>query len=150
MNADSIERRRDPRTQAGVPILLRQEGEYNDVQAHLVDLSSSGATVLAAAFDGPMLGQYLNLTFKVPTADEDGRSSSSREETGVIVNTRREQHGLTRFGVRFVQRGGLGAGLIDPRELLTNQRQHDFSQPTADRWNVEHEFRLDRQTAGMN
>lgn len=150
MKPDSIERRRDPRTKAGVPILLRQDGEFNDMQAHLLDLSSSGAAVLAAAFDAPMLGQYLNLTFHMPVNNEDGRAPSSREESGVIVNTRREQHGLTRLGVRFVHRGGLGAGLIDPREMLTNHRHYDFSQPTADRWNIEYESRLERQPAGVN
>lgn len=151
MKPDPIERRRDPRTKAGVPILLRPEGEYNDVQAHLVDLSSGGATVLAAAFDAPMLGQYLNLTFRVPGSDEDDDTGpTSREETGLIVNTRREQHGLTRLGVRFVQRGGLGAGLIDPREILTDHRHFDFAQPSADRWSVPHESRLERQAAAVN
>lgn len=134
MIEEGIERRRDPRTRAYIPITLKMEGADKDTPAHLLDLSNSGAAVLTTAYDAPRLGEYLDLIFDTPANNEDGRPSVSRRETGLIVHIRNPERGVTRLGIRFLQHRDINCDLFDPIETLTNHRGFIAAKPTENRW----------------
>jgi len=134
MIEEGIERRRDPRTQAYIPITLKMEGAGEDTPAHLLDLSNSGAAVLTTAYDAPALGDYLDLIFETPPNNEDGDAGVSRRETGLIVHIRNPERGVTRLGIRFLQHRGIGSDLFDPIEVLSGHRGTIASQPVENRW----------------
>ena len=134
MIEEGIERRRDPRTQAYIPITLKMEGTGEDTPAHLLDLSTSGAAVLTTAYDSPKLGEYLDLIFETPTNNEDGQPGVSRRETGLIVHIRNPERGVTRLGIRFLQHRSIGSDLFDPIEVLSGHRGNTVSKPTENRW----------------
>ncbi len=134
MIEEGIERRRDPRTQAYIPITLKMEGAHEDTPAHLLDLSTSGAAVLTTAYDAPKLGEYLDLIFETPTNNEDGQPRVSRRETGLIMHVRNPERGVTRLGIRFLQHRSIGSDLFDPIEILSSQRESITPKQTEDRW----------------
>lgn len=134
MDTTNLERRRDPRTQAFVPILVRYESAETDTPAHLLDLSSSGAALLTTEGNAPQVGDKLDLEFEVPPM-ADGQERI-RRETGIVMHLRRPERGVTRVGVRFIHRPHLGTGLFGPRELLDNHRRGESSGLLSgtDRW----------------
>ena len=134
MIEEGIERRRDPRTQAYIPITLKMEGAGEDTPAHLLDLSTSGAAVLTTAYDAPKLGEYLDLIFEAPTNNEDGEPGVSRRETGLIMHIRNPERGVTRLGIRFLQHRSIGSDLFDPIEILSSHRGNTTPEPTENRW----------------
>ena len=134
MIEEGIERRRDPRTQAYIPITLKMEGADEGTPAHLLDLSNSGAAVLTTAYDSPELGEYLDLIFDYPTKNEDGEPGVSRRETGLIVHIRTPERGVTRLGIRFLQHRSIGSDLFDPMQVLSGHRGTIVTKPTENRW----------------
>ena len=140
MNFDGIERRTDSRTQAFVPITMCCEGTNDDMPAHLLDLSSSGAAVLTTAYDAPEIGQYLDLHFKLRRNDEDGEDPEDHRETGLVVNTRNPERGMTRLGIRFVRHRAVGADLFDPHQMLSDHRKFLPTDGVNDRWHTARNF----------
>ena len=136
MNLELLERRRDPRTQAFVPVTLRFHDSDEDAPAHLLDLSSGGAAVLATAYNAPSIGQYLDLRFEMPNND-GGSEATARYETGIVVNTAQPERGITRVGIRFLQHRGFGSGLFDPNDTLSSYRQMLPVTEQSRRWDTE-------------
>lgn len=151
MNFGLLERRTNPRTQAFVPVTLRCHDQDEDTPAHLLDLSNGGAGILATAYNAPAVGQYLDLRFETP--NNDGASDSApRYETGIVVNSATPERGIARLGIRFLQHRGIGSGLFDPDNTLSDYRK---SLPTGEqgrRWDIECLFQGGRapQMAGAN
>ncbi|MCG8408214.1 MAG: PilZ domain-containing protein [Phycisphaerales bacterium] len=145
MNIDGIERRQDPRTEAFVPVTFSAEGVEEETPAHLLDLSSGGAAVLTTAYDAPLLGQYLDLNFEFPQNNEDGEIPIRRSETGLVVNVRNQESGVTRLGIRFLQSRGMSADLFDPREILSNHRKSQPVESLGRRWETARIFGIFNQ-----
>lgn len=122
MNFEFLERRRDPRTQAFVPVTLRRHDLDEDMPAQLLDLSHGGAGILATAYNAPGLGDYVDLKFEMPYSD-GAAETSPRYETGIVVNMASAERGITRVGVRFLQHHGIGSGLFHPQDVLTDYRK---------------------------
>jgi len=146
-NAASIERRRDPRTQAYVPITLSHEEAGGQTPAHLLDLSTGGAAILTTAYDSPTLGQHIDLHFVYPHNEEDGDHQEIRRETGIVVNLGNPEHGVARIGVRFIQQRSTGADLMHPLDFLNDHRHQTSSENIDDRWNTARHFDPAQQTA---
>ena len=140
MSSKDIERRRDPRTQAFLPIAVRSDGASEDMSAHLLDLSTGGAAVLTTAYDAPALGQYVDLCFEMPPNDEDGEERVSRRETGMVVNIRQPERGVTRLGIRFIQHRGVNSDLFDPLDTLSSHRKFERPDTHQDRWGTARNF----------
>jgi hypothetical protein len=135
MDFAMLERRRDPRTQAFVPITLRYDDQEEDVPAHLLDLSEGGAALLTTSHHAPALGQHVDLQFETPNSD-GGSESHPRREVGIVIHVRRPEKGVARVGIRFLQRPDIHSGLFGPRELLSMHRKGIHARPKAmgDRW----------------
>lgn len=146
-SAETIERRRDPRTQAYVPITLSSEDAVGETPAHLLDLSSGGAAILTTAYDAPSIGRHVDLHFVYPHNNEDGDHQEIRRETGVVVNLGNPEQGVARIGVRFIQQRGTGADLIHPLDLLSDHRHHSPHADLEDRWHTARHFDPLQQTA---
>ncbi len=142
MVRDPLERRTDPRTPAHLPIMLRVEGVPEATPAHLVNLSHGGAALLTTSYNSPELGQYLDLSFSPKTNDEDGEPAESRNETAVVVNMAEPERGITRIGVRFIQRHGFGANMFDPIDVLSHHRRSAPSETIVNRWDTARNFNL--------
>lgn len=149
MKTDGIERRLDPRTQAFIPITIRSEGVEKESSAHLLDLSSGGAAVLATTYDAPLLGQYVDLYFEIPENNEDGEELTPRCETGLVVNVRDQKRGVTRLGIRFLQHRGMNAGLFDPHEVLSGHRKSQPVESCGGRWNADLNFGRFNQSVAL-
>lgn len=143
MVRDPLERRRDPRTPAHLPIMLKLEGITEQTPGHLVNLSRSGAALLTTSYNSPELGQYLDLTFTAGKQNnEDGELTEERRETAVVVNVAEPERGITRIGVRFVQHHGFGAGMFDPIDVLSDHRRTSPAEGLAtNRWDTAKNFR---------
>lgn len=150
MNLEGIERRREPRTQAFLPITFHSEGSDDDLPAHLLDLSSGGAALLTTAYDAPALGQYLDLHFEITPNNENGDDPIRRRETGMVVNLRAQGRGVTRLGVRFMQHRGISSDLFDPLEVLSDYRKHGPSSNVPSRWETARNFDRLPQVAATN
>ncbi|MBK8269984.1 MAG: PilZ domain-containing protein [Planctomycetes bacterium] len=153
MIRDPLERRRDPRTQAHLPIMFRIEGDGEITPAHLVDLSAGGAALVTTAYNAPIMGQYLELQFESANNNEDGDPVEVRNETALVVNMRTPERGISRLGVRFVQKHGLGSDMFDPRDVLSDHRKISDTEVKVDRWDPAKNFETlrktrDRETAG--
>jgi len=122
MTTDLLERRRDPRTQAFVPVTLRLHDAEEDTPAHLLDLSRSGAGILATSSNAPVVGEYVDLRFETPNGD-GGCECGSRRETGIVVNVAYPEREIARVGVRFLHRRRMGSGLFDPNDVLSDYRR---------------------------
>jgi len=135
MDFSMLERRRDPRTHAFVPITLRYDSDKAATPAHLVDLSSGGAALLTTAGNAPRVGDHIELQFQVPVS-QAGEAGGHRREIAVVLHVRRPERGVARVGVRFLQRPEIGSGLFGPRELLSNHRSQlgDKMKLEGDRW----------------
>lgn len=133
MKFKPLERRSDPRTQAFVPVTFCCQDDDGDTPAHLLDLSCGGAAVLTTAYNAPAIGQYLDLRFEVPNSD-GGAESGRRRETGIVVNTRNPERGITRVGIRFLQHRDVGGDLFDPIEILSTYRKRVPIEKQAGRW----------------
>ena len=139
MNFDTLERRRDPRTQTFVPITLRRADSDETMPAHLLDLSYGGAGVLATAYNAPSVGEYIDLEFETPNTD-GGTESMTRRETGIVVNSARHEREIRRIGVRFVQHPDMHCGLFDPHDLLANHRKMVGPRTKTSRWETARNF----------
>jgi hypothetical protein len=147
MDFGLLERRRDPRTQAFVPVTVRCHDLDEETPAHLLDLSNSGAGILATAYHAPAVGQYLDLRFEAP--NNDGASdTSTRYETGIVVNSATPERGIARLGIRFLQHRRIGSGLFDPNDTLSGYRKRLPTEEQGRRWDLECLFR-GRQTTQM-
>ncbi len=133
------ERRRDPRTQTFVPITMHCESTSQPTPAHLIDLSFGGAGVQMTAYNAPALGEYIDLEFETPNND-GGAESGRRRETGIIVNSAREEQGVKRVGIRFVQHPDIDCGLFDPIDLLSSHRKFTGSPTKQNRWETAKNF----------
>lgn len=152
MVRDPLERRRDPRTPAHLPILLKIEDNERTTPAQLLDLSAGGAALITTTYNAPSIGQRLDLQFEMPGNDEDGEPRL-RNETAIVMNSRSPERGVTRVGVRFIQRHGLGTAMFDPIDVLSGHRRSADKVPTSDRWDIGRSFdglrkNRDRETAG--
>lgn len=139
MKFDSLERRRDPRTQAFLPITVRRADGDETAPAHLTDLSYGGAGVLTTAYNAPALGEYVELEFETVNTD-GGSESQTRRETGIVVNCSRHEREIRRVGVRFLQHPDIGCGLFDPKDLLSSHRKMVETRTTASRWETARNF----------
>lgn len=150
MNMNLLERRRDPRTQAFVPVTLHCHDSDEVLPAHLLDVSCGGAGVLTTAYNAPATGQYIEMEFAVPT--NDGASESpSRQETGMVIHVGNAERGIKRLSVRFLQHRGIGSDLFDPKDVLSSYRQHVPISDQGRRWDPEAGERADTRdlaTAG--
>ncbi|MBX3395621.1 MAG: PilZ domain-containing protein [Phycisphaerae bacterium] len=134
MVRDPLERRRDPRTQANLPIMIRVDGAAEKAPAHLVDLSSGGAAVVMTAFNAPGMGDYLDLQFETPGNNEDGEPRRIRHETAVVMNVGRPERGIARLGLRFIQCCDPGLEIFDPIDTLSDHRRSVDPVLQSDRW----------------
>ncbi len=139
MNTDMLERRRDPRTQAFVPITLQYHDADEETPAHLLDLSCGGAGVLTTAYNAPSMGQYLELKFEKPT-NEGGTESSPRQETGIVVQVKKPERGIARVSIRFLQHRGIDCDLFDPNDILTEYRRTLPPEERNRRWETARSF----------
>jgi len=151
MPPQTLERRRDPRTNASVAIRLFYHDTpfHNDAEnltpAHLVDLSSSGAGLVTAKKNSPAVGQYIDLIFEKNTAAALP-SKQIRRQTAIVVNVGGHEHDVARIGVRFMEGGDSDCELIDPVDLLSDHRK---GFPIADplrKWETARHFHM---TSGM-
>lgn len=122
MTTDLLERRRDPRTKAFVPVTLRLHDAEEDTPAHLLDLSRSGAGILATSANAPMIGDYVDLRFETPNGD-GGCERGPQRETGIVVNVAYPEREIARVGVRFLHRRRMGSDLFDPNDVLSDYRR---------------------------
>lgn len=139
MDPSILERRRDPRTHAFVPITVNYQDRDDCTPAHLLDLSAGGAGLLSTSYNAPKLGDFLDINFEGINTD-GGTEAVGRRELGVVVNVRNPERGITRIGVRFIQHPDIDAQLFDPIDTLTNHRN---SPPTPDplhRWETARNF----------
>jgi hypothetical protein len=153
MIRDPLERRRDPRTPAHLPIMLRIEDADDITPAHLVDLSAGGAALVTTAYNAPYIGQYLELQFESLGNNEDGDPVEVRNETAIVVNMQSPERGVSRLGVRFVQKHDLGSSMFDPIDVLSDHRKSSNSDIKSDRWDSSKNFETlrksrNRETAG--
>ncbi len=139
MKPDLLERRRDPRTQAFVPITLRRTESNEPASAHLTDISYGGAGILTTAYNAPALGEYIDIGLESPNRD-GGSVASPRRETGIVVNSRRHEREVRRLGIRFLQHPNMGCDLFDPKDLLCNHRKMVLPKTTASRWETARHF----------
>jgi len=137
---EGIERRRDPRTQAYLPITLHFEGVDEAAPAHLLDLSSGGAAVLTTAYDAPYIGQYLDLLFETLPNGDDDSPGIRRRETGIVVHLHDAEQGVSRLGIRFIQHRGIESDLFDPIEVLSDHRRYQPLKPSSNRWATARNF----------
>lgn len=151
MPAQTLERRRDPRTNASVAIRLFYHDTpfHNDdgnlTPAHLVDLSSSGAGLVTSKKNSPAVGQYVDLIFE-KDAGAALPSKQIRRQTAIVVNVGRHEPDVDRIGVRFMEGGDSDCELIDPVDLLSDHRK---GFPVADplrKWETARHFHV---TNGM-
>ena len=135
MNFSMLERRKDARTQAFVPVHLQQEVSGLNCPAHLIDLSPSGAGFLTTTFNAPELGQYVEVEFE--PIDVEGKADGCiRRERGVVVNIRPAQKGVVRVGVHFVHKPELNIGWFDPRDVVNYHRSKKPIINTTSRWDM--------------
>lgn len=151
MPPQTLERRRDPRTNASVAIRLFYHDTpfHNDsanlTPAHLVDLSSSGAGLVTSNKNSPAIGQYIDLIFEKDAAVALP-SKQIRRQTAIVVNVGRHDPEVARIGVRFMEGGDSDCELIDPVDLLSDHRK---GFPIADplrKWETARHFHM---TSGM-
>jgi len=168
MRPDTLERRRDPRTQASVPVRLFMHEREDLLAAHLVDLSPGGAGLLTPRATQPEIGQYVDVIFERPDADgeygaattsdavgESGAISRSsvdstaqtakrrpRRQTGIIVNLRDHDDDRCRIGVRFMEVGESGCELIDPIDTLSDYRSGMNITDPIRRWETARHFHV--------
>jgi hypothetical protein len=139
MDFDTLERRRDPRTQTFIPITLRRTDHDEVMSAHLLDVSYGGAGVLTTAYNAPAVGEYIDLEFETPNTD-GGTESTTRRETGMVVNSARHEREIRRVGIRFVQHPDIDCGLFDPKDLLCNHRKMVGPRIKTSRWETARNF----------
>lgn len=139
MEFDQLERRKDPRTQAFVPVTLCCHDAEENTPAHLLDLSCGGAGVMTTAYNAPAVGQYLDLRFEMPNND-GGSESDCRQETGIVVNLRRPERGIARAGIRFLQHRDASGDLFDPKEVLSTYRKRVPIKEQMGRWETARGF----------
>jgi len=129
MDFAPLERRRDHRKAAYTPITFRERETGEFIPAHLVDVSLGGAGLLTTDQNAPLLGQHISLQFETVTA-EGGTETPIQRQTGVVVNTRNPQRGITRVGIRFIHRPEFGTHFNPPRTPLTD-KQRPFLNTTS-------------------
>ena len=122
MNFSALERRRDPRTPAYVPITLQYHDADTPTPGHLMDLSTGGAGIATTVQNAPALGQFVDLQFQTPNTD-GGSETRMRRETGIVVNISKPERGIARVGVRFLQYPDLGSQPFDPKTILSWHRK---------------------------
>ncbi len=140
MSASGIERRRDPRTQSYVPISLRREGVGTETPAHLLDLSTGGAALLTTAYDAPGVGEHIDIRFQLAANNEDGNEPEERRETGIVMNARTPDRGVSRIGIRFIQHRSLDIDLFDPLDVLSDHRKCVSGGGSSSRWETARSF----------
>ncbi len=153
MNRDPLERRRDPRTPACQPIMLRTEGSIDVTPAHLIDLSTCGAALLTTACNAPILGEHLELEIETRGNNENGDPAEVRRESGIVVNIGTPERGVSRLGIRFIARNQFAAEMREPLDLLSDHRGGLPDTLVSDRWGTARNFDLfrksrDKETAG--
>lgn len=139
MDPSILERRRDPRTQAFLPISIRAEGSEDETPAHLLDLSNGGAAVLTTAYNSPGIGETVDLHFSTPVSDGSAETRN-RNETAVVMNMAAPERGTRRIGVRFIQQRDIQAGLFDPIDTLSNHRKSMDTGDMDRRWETAKNF----------
>ncbi|GJQ26990.1 MAG: hypothetical protein HBSAPP02_20220 [Phycisphaerae bacterium] len=139
MNFSYLERRMDTRRAAYLPIELRLDDSPQALPGHLVDLSAGGAGVMTTAMNAPMLGQRIDLEFQT-FSDEPTETPRRRRETGVVVNLRAPQRGITRCGIRFLHRREDECHLTDPIDPLEDGRKTPPAQRFNRRWQTARGF----------
>jgi len=122
MPSHTLERRRDPRTNASVAIRLFYHDTENLTPAHLIDLSHSGAGFVTAKKDAPEIGQYIDLLFEKDDAIALP-SRQTRRQTAIVVNVRGHEPDVSRVGVRFMESGDSDCELISPVDILSDHRK---------------------------
>lgn len=153
MRPDTLERRRDPRTQASVPVRLFMHEREDLLAAHLVDLSPGGAGLLTPRTMQAEIGQYVDVIFERPDAEgefgavgaaDTGRSAKRkpRRQTGIIVNLRGHDDDQCRIGVRFMEVGESGCELIDPINTLSDYRSGLSVADPIRRWETARHFNV--------
>ncbi len=150
MDMYDMERRRDHRTHAFVPIKVQLEEMEEAIAAHLLDISASGAGIVTDSDGAPTVGDYLELEFKVPQrSDED--QEIFRHETGRVVTVRQTGQGLSRVGVRFVHSGSEEADVFDPLDTLSQHRKSMPIEALGGRFGTARHFQgLKRTPASVN
>ena len=156
MRPDTLERRRDPRTQASVPVRLFMHEREDLLAAHLVDLSPGGAGLLTSRAMQAEIGQYVDVIFERPDGEvEFGATAASRagdaaqsaprkprRQTGIIVNLRGHDDDQCRIGVRFMEVGESGCELIDPIDTLSDYRSGLSVADPIRRWETARHFNV--------
>lgn len=140
MSASAIERRRNPRTQSYVPISLRREGGSEETPAHLLDLSTGGAALLTTAHDAPHVGEHIDVRFEIAANNEDGDVPEERRESGIVMNARTPDRGVSRIGIRFVQHRSMDTGAFDPLDVLSDHRKCVSGPGASSRWETARSF----------
>jgi len=141
MPPQTLERRRDPRTNASVAIRLFYHDTENLTPAHLVDLSHSGAGFVTSKNDEPDVGDYVDLIFE-RDASIALPSQQTRRQTAIVVNVRRHEPDVSRIGVRFIESGDSDCELINPVDILSDHRK---GFPVADplrKWETARHFHM--------
>ena len=149
MDLSALERRRDPRTPAFVPITLCYHDDDEATPAHLLDLSTTGAGILTTEQNSPQPGQFLDLHFETPTND-GATESKLRTETGIVVNVFKPERGIVRAGIRFLQCPDLGLSPSDPKTLLSNHRKSTTGMDFNDRWRTAKNFGKSKFAGSVN
>ncbi|QDV90862.1 PilZ domain protein [Phycisphaerae bacterium RAS2] len=153
MDFSYLERRIDTRRAAYMPIELRLDDSPQALPAHLVDLSQGGAGIMTTAMNAPMLGQRIDMIFQT-FSDEPTENPRQRRETGVVVNLRAPQRGVTRCGVRFLHRREDECDLIDPIDPLRDDKKTPPAPRFNRRWETARGFsdleQLEESSVGAN
>jgi len=146
MNLSRLERRNDTRTPAFVPIQLEYEHTPEIMQAHLLDLSHAGAGIVTAAYNAPSVGDHITLRHDTHNTD-GGTESAPGGQTGIVMNVARPEEGITRIGVRFLERRGADSDETAPRDLIGTSRSAPADGLVCDRWTTARHFGINRSAA---
>lgn len=96
-------------------------GSNGGLSVQIVDVSTCGAGLLTPFFQSPMLGQTVDLEWKMP-GEHPSIEPKERAEQGVVVNLRPVGRHVARMGIRFLQQAALGAGVPTGHPMLCHRQ----------------------------